>query len=309
MTVRSRRLGTGHGHSHHSPLTSERRLWIALALTFAFLVVEVVASVLSGSLALLSDAGHMATDVAALGIALLAIRLGKRPADAKRSFGYRRLEILAAALNAAGLFLVAAYVMYESAQRFATPEPVDSRAMLAVATLGLVVNAIAMGLLRGGSHESLNVRGAYLEVWADFLGSIAVLVGAALIWVTGRTWIDPAVALLIALWVLPRSWRLLKSALHVLLEGTPEGLDPETVRRTLLAVPNVVDVHDLHIWSVTTGVPLLSAHLKVRSKSEWETTLLSARAALESEHHIGHATLQVEADSPCASIGGCAPCR
>lgn len=293
-------MGAGHDHSHHSPLTSERRLWIALGLTCTFLVVEVVASLLTGSLALLSDAGHMATDVAALGIALLAIKLGKRPADAKRSFGYRRLEILAAALNAAGLFLVAAYVFYEAVQRFATPQAVDSRAMLVVAVFGLGVNAIAMMLLRGGSSESLNVRGAYLEVWADFLGSIAVLLGAALIWLTGSTWIDPAVAVLIALWVLPRGWQLLKSALHVLLEGTPDGVNPDAVRRTLLDVPNIVAVHDLHIWSVTTGVPLLSAHLQVREKNSWESTLLAARNALSMEHHISHATLQPEAEAPCS---------
>lgn len=294
-------MGAGHDHSHNSPLTSERRLWIALGLTCTFLIVEVVASLLTGSLALLSDAGHMATDVAALGIALLAIKLGKRPADSKRSFGYRRLEILAAALNAAGLFLVAAYVLYEALQRFAIPQAVDSRAMLVVAVFGLVVNAISMLLLRGGSTESLNVRGAYLEVWADFLGSIAVLLGAALIWLTGNTWIDPAVAVLIALWVLPRGWQLLKSALHVLLEGTPEGVDPDGVRGTLLAIPNVVAIHDLHIWSVTTGVPLLSAHLQVREKDAWESTLLAARSALAMRHHISHATLQPEAETTCKS--------
>lgn len=302
-------MGAGHDHSHHSPLTSERRLWIALALTCTFLVVEVVASLITGSLALLSDAGHMATDVAALGIALLAIKLGKRPADAKRSFGYRRLEIFAAALNAAGLFLVAGYVLYEAIRRFSTPQVVDSRGMLLVAALGLVVNAIAMSLLKGGSAESLNVRGAYLEVWADFLGSIAVLLGAGLIWWTGRTWIDPVVAVLIALWVLPRGWQLLKSALHVLLEGTPEGLDPDAVRRTLLEVPNIVAVHDLHIWSVTTGVPLLSAHLEIREWAAWNTTLTKVREVLGRNHHITHVTLQPELEDPCTSKQGTSPCN
>lgn len=292
-------MGIGHDHTHGSSLTSERRLWIALALTGAFFVVEVTASLLTGSLALLSDAGHMATDVAALAVALLAIKLGKRPADDKRSFGYRRLEILAAAMNAAGLFLVAGYVLVEAARRFGSPQHVDSTGMLVVAVLGLIVNAIAMTLLRGGREQSLNVRGAYFEVWADFLGSIAVLMGAALIWFTGRQWIDPLVAVLIALWVLPRGWQLLTSASHVLLEGTPEGIDPEAVKRTLLSVPGVKSVHDLHIWSVTTGVPLLSAHLDIGEWAAWSDTLDKVRQELASKHRIDHVTLQPELNGPC----------
>jgi len=301
-------MGAGHEHSHGNSLTSERRLWIALALTVTFFIVEVAASFLTGSLALLSDAGHMATDVAALAIALFAIKLGKRPANSKRSFGYRRLEILAAALNAAGLFLVAGYVLIEAVQRFGIPQSVDSTGMLIVAALGLVVNAIAMTLLRGGREESLNVRGAYLEVWADFLGSVAVLLGGALIWFTGRTWIDPLVAILIALWVLPRGWQLLKSASHVLLEGTPEGVDPEAVKQTLLSVSGVNAVHDLHIWSVTTGVPLLSAHLEIGDLATWNATLAKVREALANQHRIDHATLQPEAGGPCLPILGNSTC-
>jgi cobalt-zinc-cadmium efflux system protein len=302
-------MSAGHKHTHGNSLTSERRLWISLALTSTFLAMEVVASVVTGSLALLSDAGHMATDVAALAIALFAIKIGKRPADSKRSFGYRRLEILAAALNAAGLFLVAGYVLIEAVRRFGSPQPVDSTGMLVVASLGLVVNAIAMTLLRSGREESLNVRGAYLEVWADFLGSVAVLLGGALIWFTGRTWIDPVVAILIALWVLPRGWQLLKSASHVLLEGTPEGMDPEAVKQTLLSVPGVNAVHDLHIWSVTTGVPLLSAHLEISELGTWNATLTKVREALANHHRIDHATLQPEAGGPCKPVLCESPCE
>lgn len=302
-------MGAGHEHSHGTSLTSERRLWIALALTATFLVVEVVASLVTGSLALLSDAGHMATDVAALGIALLAIKLGKRPADSRRSFGYRRLEILAAALNAAGLFLVAGYVLIEALRRIGSPQSVDSTGMLVVAALGLVVNAIAMALLRSGRDESLNVRGAYLEVWADFLGSVAVLLGAAMIWLTGKAWIDPLVAILIALWVLPRGWKLLKSASHVLMEGTPEGVDPEAVKQTLLSVPGVKAVHDLHIWSVTTGVPLLSAHLVIDDLATWNATLAKVREILADQHRIDHATLQPEAGAPCMPVLGKTSCE
>ena len=291
----------GHAHPHGDSPTSERRLRVAFGLTALFLVVEVVASLLTGSLALLSDAAHMATDVAALAIALLAIRLGRRPADSKRSFGYRRLEILAAALNAAGLFLVSAYVLFEAARRIGSPQPIDVTGMLFVAALGLVVNAGAMKLLGGGREKSLNVRGAYLEVWADFLGSAAVLIGAALIAITGMTWIDPLVAILIALWVLPRGWQLLKSASHVLLEGSPEGVDPEAVRQTLLSVAGVRSVHDLHIWSLTTGVPLLSAHLEIDEVDNWDMTLAAVREALASRHRIDHVTLQPEAGGPCAA--------
>lgn len=305
-TVRSM---AGHAHPHGDSPTSERRLRVAFGLTALFLVVEVVASLLTGSLALLSDAAHMATDVAALAIALLAIRLGRRPADSKRSFGYRRLEILAAALNAAGLFLVSAYVLVEAARRIGSPQPIDATGMLLVAALGLVVNAGAMRLLGSGREESLNVRGAYLEVWADFLGSVAVLVGAALIAITGMTWIDPLVAVLIALWILPRGWQLLKSASHVLLEGSPAGVDPDAVRQTLLAVAGVRSVHDLHIWSLTTGVPLLSAHLEIDDVASWSVTLAEVREALARRHRIDHVTLQPETGGPCAAMLGESACE
>jgi len=291
-----------HVHPHSSGGSgpgSEQRLWIALAMTVAFLVVEVVASIVTGSLALLSDAGHMATDVAGLGIALLAIRIGRQPADLRRSFGYRRLEILAAGINAAGLFLVATYVLIEAVGRLLTPTPVDSTGMLIVGALGLAVNAVAMRLLYAGQRASINVRGAYLEVWADFLGSVAVLLAAALIGVTGATWIDPAVAILIALWILPRGWSLLKSVLHVLLEGTPEGIDPAQVERTILSVRGVRRVHDLHLWSVTTGVPLLSAHVELDKLDGWDATLQALRDAILESHSIDHVTLQPELVTYC----------
>ena len=301
-----------HDHSHAPAAagpSSERRLWAALALTTSFLLIEVVASFLTGSLALLSDAGHMATDAMGLGVALLAIKVGKRPADAKRTFGYRRLEILAAALNASGLFIVAGYVFFEAVRRFAHPSDVASLPMLIVAAAGLVINAAAMWLLRGGSEASLNVKGAYLEVWADFLGSVAVLVGAGLIWFTGARWIDPAIAVLIALWVLPRGWTLLRSALHVLLEGTPVGVNPSAVERTILAIPGVRGVHELHIWSVTTGVPLLSAHVRVERLDDWDGVLTKLCDTLVREHHIEHVTLQPEISEHCPTQGGPLDCE
>jgi cobalt-zinc-cadmium efflux system protein len=299
-------MSGGHSHSHAgtSP-AGERRLWLALALTAGFLAVEVVASILTGSLALLSDAGHMATDAASLSIALLAIKLGRRPADERRSFGYRRLEILAAALNAAALFLIAAYVLVEAVLRLRRPEAIDAGGMIVVAALGLAVNAIAMVLLRERRNESLNLRSAYLEVWADMLGSAAVLAGGFLIVRTGAAWIDPVVAILIALWVLPRGWRLLRDALHVLLEGTPEGIDPGAVERTILSVDGVSAVHDLHIWCITTGMPMLSAHLHVDSMGRWDAVLAGVQQSLARDHHIAHVTLQPELDGSCKLQAGC----
>lgn len=208
------------GHSHAIPAhRNERSLWFALGLTTTFLVAEVIAGLLFQSLALLADAAHMFTDAAALGIALAAVRIARRPADTKRTYGYHRFEILGAAFNALLLFMVALYILYEAYQRLRHPAPVQSMGMLVVAVLGLVINLISMRLLQGGQGDSLNVRSAYLEVWSDMLGSLGVIVAALAIRYTGRTWLDSAVAVGIGLWVLPRTWLLLKESLNILLEG------------------------------------------------------------------------------------------
>lgn len=287
---------SGRAHAHDFSGTPRRHLIVALGLTSLILVVEAVASFLTGSLALLSDAAHMATDAAALGIALLAVQLGTRKADARRSYGYQRLEILAAALNAGILFIVGGYILWEAVGRFRQPQPIATTGMLVVAAIGLVVNAIAMYILHGPREHSLNIRGAYLEVWADFIGSAGVLVGAALVGWTGVLWIDPLIAVLIALWVLPRGWSLLKSAMHVLLEGTPEGIDYRMVSASMLAVPGVCAVHDLHIWSLTSGMPLLTAHVQIQENADWSETLRAVRTMLSKDHHIDHVTIQIERD-------------
>lgn len=284
---------------------SAKRLWLALALTTVILVVEAVASFLTGSLALLSDAAHMATDASALGIALLAVRLGTRRADARRSYGYRRFEILAAALNAAGLFVIGGFILWEAFGRFRDPQPIAATGMLVVAAVGLVVNAIAMLVLHGGRNESLNLKGAYLEVFADFLGSVGVLIGAVLIRFTGALWIDPLIAVLISLWVLPRGWTLLKSAMHVLLEGTPEGVDYRNVTTSMLAVPGVCAIHDLHIWSLTSGMPLLTAHVEIDKLAQWDATLDALRSMLARDHHIEHVTIQLELDGQSCGDAHC----
>ncbi len=294
------------GHDHAIPSTdNERVLWMALALTCGFLIAEVVAGIVFQSLALLADAAHMFTDTAALAIAVAAMRVARRPADAKRTYGYHRFEILAAAFNAVLLFLVAIYILYEAYQRLVTPQEVQSMGMLVVASLGLGVNLLSMRLLRSGKDKSLNVKGAYLEVWADMLGSIGVIVAAILIRFTGWSWVDTAVAVGIGLWVLPRTWILLRASLNILLEGVPEGVDLDEVERELLAVPGVIGVHDLHIWVLTSGKNALTAHV-VHADGAGGTPLIEeVKTRMAKRFEVFHTTLQLEL-TPCEhSQDGC----
>lgn len=286
--------GGGHGHSHGRGATA-RQLSIALILTSAFLVAEVVGGILTQSLALISDAAHMFTDAAGLAIALAAVKLGERPPDAKRTFGYARFEILAAAFNAVLLFLVALYIMYEAYRRLVEPAEVQSLPMLAIAALGLIVNLICMRILEAGKDESLNVKGAYLEVWADMLGSLGVILAAAAIWLTGWNCIDPLVAVAIGLWVLPRTWVLLRESLNILLQGVPEGLVLEDVEKALRAVPGLKDLHSLHVWALTSGRNVLSAHIEIGPEV---ADAMAFRSSVESVLHeqfaIDHITIQLE---------------
>ena len=251
------------GHSGHDHMAgaNSRNLTIALALTGTFLLAELMGAWLFNSLALLSDAAHMFTDAAALAIALAAIRIGRRPADVKRTYGYRRFEILAAAFNALLLFAVAAYILYEGIKRFVEPQEVQSLGMLAVAAAGLIINLVSMRMLSGGKDESLNVKGAYLEVWADMLGSLGVIGAAILIYFTGWSWVDPIVAIAIGLWVLPRTWILLRDTTNILLQGVPRGVDLGAVRASIAAVEGVAEVHDLHLWSIAGRDMSLTAHV------------------------------------------------
>lgn len=284
------------GHSHaHGAGTNERGLKIALALTGTYLVVEVIGGLLTGSLALLSDAAHMLTDVTALLIALVAIRIARRPADRKRTFGYYRFEILAAAVNAAALFLVGFYILWEAYQRFRQPPEIETGGMLGVAVVGLVVNLVSMRVLRAGSQESLNMKGAYLEVWSDMLGSIVVILGALLIRFTGLWQIDPILAVLIGLWVLPRTWTLLSASVNILLEGVPEGLEIQEIDEALAAVEGVQTVHDLHVWAITSGKNSLTAHLVLDGSHDAQQVLEAAGQMLEDRFGVSHTTLQTEA--------------
>ncbi|SEJ84879.1 cobalt-zinc-cadmium efflux system protein [Deinococcus reticulitermitis] len=279
-----------HGHSHGGA-AGARQLTLALILTGSFLVVEVIYGLLSGSLALLSDAGHMLTDVMALALSLFALKIGQRAADRRRTFGYRRAEILAAAVNAAALFAVGLYILTEAYARLREPVDVQTIPMLVVATAGLLVNIVSARILVQGSKDSLNMKSAYLEVMGDLLGSVAVIVGALLIRFTGLTWIDPVLGALIGLWVLPRTWQLLKASVNVLMEGVPDGVDLDALRAELAALPGVSGVHDLHVWSVTSGQHSLTAHLVSAVPSR---TVQAKAAEVAQRYGIEHVTVQLE---------------
>jgi len=290
---------SGHSHNHAGGANS-KMLGIALALTGTFLIVELVGAYLFNSLALLSDAAHMFTDAAALAIALAAVKIGQRPADESRTFGYRRFEILAAAFNALLLFAVAAFVLWEGISRLMVAQPVESGGMLVIAVAGLVVNLIAMRLLSAGKDQSLNVKGAYLEVWADMLGSAGVVGAALIIMATGWTWVDAIVAIAIGLWVLPRTWTLLKDTTQILLEGVPAHLKLADIRAAMAGAPGVASVHDLHVWSMSSNDVSLSAHVVLTEGAEAETVRRSVAAILHDRFKIEHATIQTEREA-CAA--------
>ncbi|XLZ71430.1 cation diffusion facilitator family transporter [Massilia sp. SR12] len=287
-------MGSNHNHTAAEG-TNERPLWMALGLTTTFLIAEVIGGLLTNSLALISDAAHMLTDAAALAVSLIAIRIGKRPADNQRTFGYYRFEILAAAFNAVLLFLVAFYILYEAYQRINNPPEIASMGMLIVATIGLAVNWISMRLLSADKDASLNIKGAYLEVWSDMLGSIGVIAAAIIIRVTQLAWVDSVIAVLIGLWVLPRTWMLLKASMNVLLEGVPEGMNIEDVVLAIRGVDGVQDVHELHVWSISSGKPSLTTHVVADVVgTEQEALLLRIRVMLAERFDIHHSTVQVE---------------
>ena len=292
------------GSEHALPATgNEGALRIALVLTGGFMLAEVIGGLMLNSLALLSDAAHMFTDVAALAIALAAIRVARRAADNRRTFGYHRFEILAAAFNALLLFGVAAYILYEAWQRWRNPPVVQTTGVLVIAVLGLVVNLVSMRLLSAGKDASLNVKGAYLEVWSDLLGSIGVIVGALVIRFTGWNWVDTVIAVAIGLWVLPRTWILLRETINILLDGVPDGIELAEVKQALLDLPGVLSLHDLHVWAVSSGKTSLSVHVVHDAQSTAPGPLLARiNARLATTFGISHTTIQLET-TPCTPSG------
>ena len=294
----------GHGHTHATVTeggAQRHRLTVVLVLTLAVMTAEIVGALVSGSLALLADAGHMATDAAGIALALGAVSLAQRPARGRRTFGWQRVEILAAVANGLLLLGVAGYVLLQAVRRVGHPPEIDSALMLAVAAVGLAVNLVSLGVLHRGRGASLNLRGAYLEVLADAFGSVAVIVAAAVIAATGWTAADVVASAAIGCLVLPRAWHLLREALDVLLEAAPRGVDLDQVRAHMLGVDGVLGVHDLHAWTITSGLPVLSAHVVVTDEAlaagHGGRVLDSLCACLGAHFDMEHCTFQLEAEA------------
>ena len=290
----------------HRPVTAagrhRKRLAWTLVLTASFFVVEVTAGLLTGSLALLADAGHMLTDVGGLALALFAIWFAAKPPTPQKTYGFYRVEILAAVLNALVLFGISGFILYEAYRRFLSPSPVLGGPMLAVAVTGLAVNLVGVGLLHGASGESLNLKGAYLELLSDALGSLGAIVAALVILVSGWALADALVAAGIGLFIVPRTWKLLTQAVNVLLEGTPPGIAVSEVERAMCDVPGVVEVHDLHVWTLTSGKHAMSGHVQAADLGQSDRILRDLHLVLHERFGIEHTTIQVEPRPPLVQI-------
>lgn len=281
-----------------SATTQHRRaMQTTFALTFIYFLVEVAGGILTNSLALLADAAHMLTDVGGLALALFALWMSQRPATPRKTYGYYRVEILAALANAVVLFLIAFYILYEAYRRFQEPPEVASLPMLGVAVVGLGVNLFGIWNLRRGAKESLNVQGAFLEVVSDTLGSLGVIVAAVIMLATGWYYADPLFSVLIGFFILPRTWGLMTQAVNVLLEGTPAHINLKAVEEAMRSVPGVAAVHDLHVWTITSGMDALSAHVVLAEGTEprdAQNVLERLNVQLKDEFGIDHTTIQVE---------------
>ncbi|MEK4009691.1 cation diffusion facilitator family transporter [Peribacillus sp. FSL M8-0224] len=296
--------GHGHGHSHGSG--NKKALFLSFIIITIFMIVEVIGGLVTNSLALLSDAGHMLSDAAALGLSLTAIKLGERKASATNTFGYRRFEIIAASLNGITLIAISLYIFYEAYQRLMDPPEVQSIGMLLISVLGLIVNIIAAAILMKADKDSnLNVRSAFLHVLGDMLGSVGAIVAALLIMFFGWGIADPIASIIVAILIIISGWRVTRESFHVLMEGTPSQIDIQKVKETLKDIPQVEDVHDLHIWSITSEMPMLSCHIVFGGDGSHDAILHQAQKVLHDEFGFEHSTLQVEnADKGCASPHG-----
>jgi cobalt-zinc-cadmium efflux system protein len=286
-----------HGHAHHHHDYRElgrRRLLIVLALTATFMAVEFIGGVISNSLALMADAGHMLSDAAALGLSVFALWFSKRPATPAKTYGYMRIEILAALVNGATLIAIAAAIMWQAYARLRAPEPVEGQLMMAVAAGGLVVNIIAAFLLHSASGHSLNVRGAYLHVLGDLLGSVGALIAAGIILTTGWLLADPIISVIVAVLILASSWRLVRESVDVLLEAVPAHIDMNEVHAVLMRIPGVEVVHDLHVWTLTSGFLAMSGHCVITDPSQHRETIAAVHEAMHRKFGISHVTVQIE---------------
>ena len=290
-------MNSGHSHGvsalsaagrHKSPLI------IALCLTLSYMVAEIVGGLITGSLALLADAAHMLTDAGGLALALFAIHYAQKPATPQKTYGYLRTEILSAMANAVVLLLLTLYILYEAYKRFLNPPEILSGPMLAVAVAGLIVNFISMRLLSSGSSESLNVQGAYFEVLSDMLGSLGVILAALVVMFTGWTLADPIIGAGIGLFIVPRTWRLLSQATHIIMEGVPAEVDLKQLEAALKGISGVTAVHDLHVWTITSGFDSMSGHVVIGADVDGNTVLRAAKAILVEQFHLQHITIQIE---------------
>ncbi len=286
-----------HYHDHHH--AEARPIAFTLALVAAYMVLEVVGGLLTGSLSLLADAGHMLSDALALALTLFAMKLARRAPTPERTYGYYRAEILAALVNGAALVAIAVWIFIEAYHRFRNPPAVEGPLMLGVACGGLVVNGLGLALLHSRRHSNLNIRGAWIHVLTDALGSVQVIAAAALIWAFGWNWVDPLASVLIALLVIYSAWALIKQCVDVLMEGTPAHIDIVEVRDALTALPHVSDVHDLHIWTITSGYHALSAHVTYDSAARHDEVLRAAQDVLDRRFRIRHTTIQLDLGCAC----------
>ena len=283
-----------HGEGHDHGQVSRRALAIVLALTAGFMVVEIIGGLLTGSLALLADAGHMLSDAVSLGVALFAVWLAARPATPQRSFGYKRAEILAALFNGVTLVAISVWIFYEAYRRLSEPPEILGAPMLAVVVVGLLVNVAGAAILARSGGESLNVQGALRHVLADLAGSVGAIAASVVIITTGWVYADPLISVLIGLLVLGSSWRLLRDSVNVLLEQAPRGLDAEEVGTSMVGVPGVQEVHDLHVWTITSGFPALAAHVLVGRNQDCHARRRDLEKLLADEFGIEHTTIQVD---------------
>jgi cobalt-zinc-cadmium efflux system protein len=283
-----------HGHANERSRDNQRKLRLVLVLTAVYFVAEVVGGLWTGSLALLADAGHMLTDVAGVALALMGMKFAERPATPERTYGYHRAEILAALANAVVLIGISVYILYEAYLRLREPPTVASVEMLGVALVGLGVNVASVFILRAGSSESLNMKGAYFEVLSDLLASVGVILAAGIMWATGWYYADPLISAAIGVFILPRTWKLLREAVGVLLEGTPADVNLAALREAIAGVAGVDGVHDLHVWSLTSGVNAMSVHVVRAGTTPHDDILRAVQARVTSDFKVGHLTVQVE---------------
>lgn len=290
-----------HGHSHGS---NRRRLIAVLCLTLVYMLAEAVGGFVTNSLALLSDAGHMLADVASLVLALLALWFASRPVTTRKTYGYYRMEILAALANGSALVVISLLISYEAFHRIKSPENVKGLEVMIIAIGGLLVNAVSALVLHSASQENLNMRGAFLHVMGDALGSVGAIVAGVLIWKWGLTLADPLISVAMCLLIMFSSWQLIRESVNILLEGTPSHIDIRAVVDSMHSVAGVTDVHDLHVWTISSGMDALSAHVTVDDGVAHRTVLESLQQRLRSDFNIGHATIQLESQHEAEGPGG-----